>query len=172
MRLSELQKIIKLLEESNIEEIEIKGIFRRVRVSKKKTLDITSSQSSPSSEVTSIQSTSGGQNGKSNLPSQEPKETSGNGIVAIKAPMVGTCYRAPAPDASPYVEIGDKINKGEVLCLIEAMKVMNEIESDVDGIIEKIFIKNEEPVEYGQELFLVKPFISGEPADVQKNLNS
>ncbi|RKZ21574.1 pyruvate carboxylase subunit B, partial [bacterium] len=78
-------------------------------------------------------------------------------LVAIKAPMVGTFYRAPAPDAPPYVEVGDVVKRGQVVCIIEAMKLMNEIESDVDGRIVEILVKNEEPVEYGQELFLVEP---------------
>jgi len=79
------------------------------------------------------------------------------GCVEIKAPIVGTFYRAPAPDAPPYVEEGDRVEKGQVLCIIEAMKLMNEIESEVSGIVKKILVKNGEPVEYGQPLFLIQP---------------
>jgi len=71
--------------------------------------------------------------------------------------MVGTFYRAPAPDAPPYVEVGDTVKKGQVLCIIEAMKLMNEIESDVDGKIVEILAENAQPVEFGQELFLIEP---------------
>jgi len=74
----------------------------------------------------------------------------------IRSPMVGTFYRAPAPDANPYVQVGDTITKGKVLCIIEAMKLMNEIESDVDGKIVKILVENGKPVEYDQILFLVE----------------
>ncbi len=74
----------------------------------------------------------------------------------IRSPMVGTFYRAPAPDANPYVQVGDVITKGKVLCIIEAMKLMNEIESDVDGKIVKILVENGKPVEFDQVLFLVE----------------
>ncbi|MFD3004819.1 acetyl-CoA carboxylase biotin carboxyl carrier protein [Thermus tengchongensis] len=97
-------------------------------------------------------------------PSPAPEGTKGvdkaeecAGCVEIKAPIVGTFYRAPAPDAPPYVEEGDRVEKGQVLCIIEAMKLMNEIESEVSGIVKKILVKNGEPVEYGQPLFLIQP---------------
>lgn len=79
------------------------------------------------------------------------------GCVEIRAPIVGTFYRSPAPDAPPYAEEGDRVEKGQVLCIIEAMKLMNEIESEVTGIVKKILVKNGEPVEYGQPLFLIQP---------------
>lgn len=75
----------------------------------------------------------------------------------VAAPIVGTFYRAPAPDASPFVEVGSRVKKGQILCIIEAMKLMNEIESDVDGVIAKILVENGNPVEYGQPIFLVEP---------------
>jgi acetyl-CoA carboxylase biotin carboxyl carrier protein len=74
----------------------------------------------------------------------------------IRSPMVGTFYRAPSPEANPYVQVGDQITKGKVLCIIEAMKLMNEIESDIDGKIVKIMVENAQPVEYDQVLFLVE----------------
>lgn len=74
----------------------------------------------------------------------------------IVSPMVGTFYAAPAPDKPPYVKVGDKVKKGQIVCIIEAMKLMNEIESEFDGEIVKILVNNEEMVEYGQPLFLVK----------------
>ncbi|MEZ0323622.1 MAG: acetyl-CoA carboxylase biotin carboxyl carrier protein [Hydrogenothermaceae bacterium] len=74
----------------------------------------------------------------------------------IKSPLVGTFYRAPSPGAPPFVEEGDTVSKGQVLCIIEALKVMNEIESDVDGKVVKILVENGQPVEYGQELFYIE----------------
>jgi acetyl-CoA carboxylase biotin carboxyl carrier protein len=70
--------------------------------------------------------------------------------------MVGTFYRAPSPDAPPYVDVGDHVKKGDVVCIIEAMKIMNEIESDIKGEITEVLISNEEPVEYNQPLFKVR----------------
>ena len=78
-------------------------------------------------------------------------------LVTITSPIVGTFYRSPTPEASPFVELGSKVNKGQVLCIVEAMKLMNEIESDADGIIVKILVENGQPVEYGEPLFLIEP---------------
>lgn len=75
----------------------------------------------------------------------------------IKSPIVGTFYRSPAPDADSYVKVGDRVEQGSVLCIVEAMKLMNEIECDISGTVEKILVDNGKPVEYGQVLFLVKP---------------
>jgi acetyl-CoA carboxylase biotin carboxyl carrier protein len=77
--------------------------------------------------------------------------------VTVEAPMVGTFYRAPSPDGEPYVREGDTIKEGQVLCIIEAMKVMNEIESKVSGRIIRVLAENSHPVEYGQPLFLIEP---------------
>ncbi|MDD5440257.1 MAG: acetyl-CoA carboxylase biotin carboxyl carrier protein, partial [Candidatus Omnitrophica bacterium] len=81
----------------------------------------------------------------------------GKKAVEIKAPMVGTFYRAPAPDADPYVEVGSIIKEGTVLCIIEAMKLMNEIKAEVSGKIVEIPVENGHPIEFGQVLFLVEP---------------
>ena len=79
------------------------------------------------------------------------------GLATIEAPMVGTFYRASAPDAAPFVNEGDHVKEGQVLCIIEAMKLMNEIEAKRAGRIEKILVENGQPVEYGQPLFLIGP---------------
>ena len=93
---------------------------------------------------------------KTSAPVEVEKEKSQKYHV-IKSPLVGTFYRAPSPGAPPFVEEGDTVSKGQVLCIIEALKVMNEIESDVDGKIVKILVENGQPVEYGQELFYIEP---------------
>lgn len=78
------------------------------------------------------------------------------GLHIITAPIVGTFYRSPNPELPPFVNVGDRISKGQVLCIIEAMKLMNEIESDVDGVVTSIYPSNGQPVEYGEQLFAVK----------------
>jgi len=75
----------------------------------------------------------------------------------VKSPMVGTFYRAPSPEAEPFVSEGSRIKKGETLCIIEAMKLMNEIEAEYDGVVEKVLLKNATPLEYGQAMFVITP---------------
>ena len=93
------------------------------------------------------------------LPKEEKARTTkeAKNLMEIKSPMVGTFYKAPGPDTPPFIEIGDTIKEGDVLCIIEAMKLMNEIKSEVNGKVSDILVENGEPVEFGQVLFLVEP---------------
>lgn len=91
------------------------------------------------------------------VPTPAPKLEDTSKYVEVRAPIVGTFYRAPSPDAEPFVKEGDTVKKGQVLCIIEAMKLMNEIESEVSGVVRKILASNGEPIEYGQVLFLIEP---------------
>jgi acetyl-CoA carboxylase biotin carboxyl carrier protein len=93
-------------------------------------------------------------------PSAEPAQAAASkdsNLVEVTAPIVGTFYAAPAPDSPDYVKVGDRVQPGAVLCIIEAMKLMNEIEAEVAGTIAEILVKNEDPVEYGQVLFRIEP---------------
>lgn len=85
------------------------------------------------------------------------EKPSDNGLEEIKSPIVGTFYRAPSPDSDPFVQVGDKVKPGQTLCIVEAMKLMNEIEAEIAGTIEKILLENAEPVEFDQPMFLIKP---------------
>jgi acetyl-CoA carboxylase biotin carboxyl carrier protein len=87
---------------------------------------------------------------------QSSAEAEEEGLHIITAPLVGTFYRTPNPESEPFVSVGDRISKGKVLCIVEAMKLMNEIESDVDGVLVKIYPQNGQPVEYGEKLFAVR----------------
>ena len=87
----------------------------------------------------------------------ESLEEPASNFFEVKAPIVGTFYAAPAPDAAPYVRVGDRVEPGAVLCIIEAMKLMNEIEAETSGKVVEIMVHNEEPVEYGQVLFRIDP---------------
>jgi acetyl-CoA carboxylase biotin carboxyl carrier protein len=86
-----------------------------------------------------------------------PAAPPASNLTDVKSPMVGTFYRAPAPEAPPYVEVGSTVKKGQTLCILEAMKLMNEMESDVDGVVREILVDNSDPVEYGQVLFRIEP---------------
>jgi acetyl-CoA carboxylase biotin carboxyl carrier protein len=159
MKIQDLEKLIKLFEASTIVEIEVADFWgHKIRLSKtvtrvKEIAAATASEVTAAQEKSVLQETAKAKDkSASEPPNEDLKKT-----VAIPSPIVGTFYRAPAPDAAPYVEVGDIVKPGQVVCIVEAMKLMNEIESDVAGRIVKILVKNEEPVQYNQELFLIEP---------------
>jgi acetyl-CoA carboxylase biotin carboxyl carrier protein len=94
-------------------------------------------------------------------PAEKEAETKGapseDNLYIVRSPIVGTFYRAPNPEADPFVEVGDHVEEGQVLCIVEAMKIMNEIATENTGELVKIFVENAQPVEFGQELFVIKP---------------
>ena len=91
------------------------------------------------------------------LPQPAAAEAPASNLLEVKSPMVGTFYRAPAPDAPPYVELGTTVSKGQTLCILEAMKLMNELESEFDGVVREVLVEDADPVEYGQVLFRIEP---------------
>jgi acetyl-CoA carboxylase biotin carboxyl carrier protein len=105
--------------------------------------------------VASMSSSSESSSSKSEEKAKAEEESEA-GLHIITSPIVGTYYRSPSPESGPFVNVGDRISKGKVLCIVEAMKLMNEIESDIDGVITKIYPQNGQPVEYGEKLFAVK----------------
>lgn len=152
MDLNLIKKLIKILEASEVTDLEVEENGTRVKLAKKVrvTQAVTIPQQpmvSPVNQQTSV-SVSKSEEKKSDAESSNLHE--------IKSPIVGTFYRAPAPDADAYVQVGDVISSGSVLCIVEAMKLMNEIESDVSGKIVKILVDNGKPVEYNQPLFLIE----------------
>ncbi len=151
MNINFIKKLVKLVEESNIGEIQISRFGTRIRISK----NGTRTPAQPIVETVPVPAPPLKENEE--IKKEEVKEEKKENFFVVKSPIVGTFYRAPAPDANPYVEIGDIVKEGQVLCIIEAMKLMNEIESEVSGKITDIRVKNAEPVEYGQELFLIEP---------------
>lgn len=154
MDLAYLKKLIRIVENSSVDEIEVEEEGLRVRVAK-----------SPHGNVAALPlplTHSAPQAGSSSASPEQPVAPSPPLPPAIqyheiKSPIVGTFYRTPAPDAESYVEIGQVVQPKQVLCIIEAMKLMNEIESDVAGRIVKINVENGKPVEYNQVLFLLEP---------------
>jgi len=151
MDLRKLKKLIDLVQESGIAELEITEGEEKVRIAKGGQVSVAAAGAGwgPGGAPSS--------GGPSGLPVEgstaavAPTETR----HLIKAPMVGTFYRAPAPDAKPFVEIGQSIKEGETICIIEAMKLMNEIEADASGNVVEILVENGQPVEYGQPLFVI-----------------
>lgn len=145
-----IERLIKVLDESDLDSLEIERGGTRIRLGK-----------TPIQPVTLGQMTSQDAQGVSSEASVQDSPTSvsekSSDLIEVTSPMVGTFYSAPTLDAPPYVEIGAEVKPGDGLCVIEAMKLMNEFESEVTGTIVEICVKNAHPVEYGQVLFLVDP---------------
>lgn len=155
MDINLLKKLIKLVEQSEVTEFSVQEGDLKVKISKNsKTISHVNVQP-PIDFQSSVVSPPVSSKTSGEVPSSPAKETKSN-LHEIKSPIVGTFYRAPAPDADPYVQVGDVVSAGTVLCIVEAMKLMNEIESDVSGKIVKILVENATPVEYNQPLFLIE----------------
>jgi acetyl-CoA carboxylase biotin carboxyl carrier protein len=155
MDLAYLKKIVKIVENSTVDEIEIKEEGLHVRISKKGTASPAFVHAATAHPAAPVQAPP--VKFETPPPAQAPTPQPETKYIEIKSPIVGTFYRAPAPDADPYVEVGQIVQPKQVLCIVEAMKLMNEIESDVSGRIIKIMVENAQPVEYNQVLFLIEP---------------
>ncbi len=161
MDISYIKKLIKLLDESGVDEIEIEEEGKKVRVSKAHHNSFAVPTFIPqfvSQPPAAPQSSNAPK--ADPLPATEPissPKTEEKKFHEVRSPIVGTFYRAPAPNADPYVQVGSSVQQGTVLCIIEAMKLMNEIESDVAGKVVQILVENGQAVEYNQPLFLVDP---------------
>jgi len=149
----ELRKLIALLEEKNLTQFELEVEGFKIKLSRS-----LGNSSNPTQVVFSPAPTEAARmmaaNGEIAAPIPTPAED--KNIHYITSPMVGTFYRAPSPTSPPFVDIGDAVKKGQTLCIVEAMKLMNEIESDVSGVVVDILVENGKPVEYGQKLFAIK----------------
>ena len=145
----QIQDLIDLLRRNNLTELELERHGVRIRVRH---------EVGAKTVATSLgESTAPSPQASPHVPSSAAPSDEAAGLVTITSPIVGTFYRSPSPDADPYVEEGDYVRKGQVLCIVEAMKLMNEIESEVDGRIVKILAESTKSVEYGQALFLIDP---------------
>ncbi len=150
--LAEVRRLVNLMETKDLAEVEIELEGKRVRV-------VRAGQATPAVVAVPAPGVPASA-GPASAPISAPEPAAPRG-TEIPCPMVGTFYRSPSPDAAPFVEVGDRISKETVVCIIEAMKVMNEIKAEVDGEILEILVQNGEPVEFGQPLFLVRPSGSG-----------
>ena len=153
MDIRKVKKLIELLEESGVAEIEIKEGEESVRISRASS----SLAPAPLAQFTApVPTAVPTQAVASTQPSPAAAETSAPSGTPIKSPMVGTFYRAPSPGAKPFVEVGDHVNQGDTLCIVEAMKMMNHIEAETSGTVKAILIEDAEPVEFDETLFIIE----------------
>lgn len=157
MKEEEIRRLVKIVEESDIGELVISKWWTKVRISKYKPNSVPYTNHRPQAPPHAAAGPT-----EAAVPGPSPPEAApaavaeAEELIEIRSPMVGTFYRAPAPDADPYVEVGDEVTPGQVLCIIEAMKLMNEIESEHSGRVVEICVENAQPVEYNQVLFRLK----------------
>jgi acetyl-CoA carboxylase biotin carboxyl carrier protein len=156
MDLDLIKKLVKIIDGSGVTDLEIEENGIKIKIAKKirSAPVVTHTQMPyPTEQHATAPSTSAVKETSTEKP--EAEVTASN-LHEIRSPIVGTFYRAPAPDADAYIQIGSVVSPGSVLCIVEAMKLMNEIESDVSGKIVKILVENGKPVEYNQPLFLIE----------------
>jgi len=154
MDIRKVKKLIELLDESGIAEIEITEGEESVRISRYSSSAPVAPApvvAAPAPVAAPAAPAAAAGEALAAAPAEAPDEDG----YEVTAPMVGTFYAASSPGAAPYVQVGDRVNEGDTLCIIEAMKMMNQIEADVSGVVKSIRIQNGEPVEYGQVLFVI-----------------
>ena len=155
MDIRKVKKLIELLEESGVSEIEIKEGEESVRISRHPT-GVVHAYAAPAAYAPSGPGQVPGAPAGAPAPATAPTAPAHSPDSAVTAPMVGTFYASPAPGAKPFVEIGSEVKPGDVLCIIEAMKMMNQIESDKAGHVVSVLARNGDPVEFGQTLFVIE----------------
>jgi acetyl-CoA carboxylase biotin carboxyl carrier protein len=149
MDLRKLKKLIDLVQESGIAELEITEGEEKVKIVKGGGVSLTAVP------IAAPRTTEAAPAPPATAPAAVAEAAAGQEGHVVKAPMVGTFYRSPSPDAKAFVEVGQAIKEGETICIIEAMKLMNEIEADAAGVVKAILVENGQPVEYGQPLFIL-----------------
>jgi len=151
MNIKEIKEVINLMNENDLTEIELEKDGLKIRI--KKGLGGDAGDAVAEKIVHRAASAPSPQQVQAEQPAAPPKSKN----LEIKSPMVGTFYKTPSPDSPPFIKVGDIVGVGEVVCVIEAMKLMNEIKSEVKGKIVAVLVENADPVEFGQTLFLVEP---------------
>ncbi len=149
-RAARIRELVRIVQESGIDEITVEE--EGMRVSVRRTVDVPTVSQQPAAAVPEA-------------PAVVAPVAPANGLVRVESPMVGTFYRGPQPGAPPFVEEGDPVAPGQTLCILEAMKLMNEVKAEIEGIVRRIHVRNAEPVEYGQLLLELEP-LNGRPLDV------
>lgn len=145
MELEELKELMGLLKETDVTELQIEKEGVKVKIKREKFFGHLEVQQPVMSDKREVKK------------EEEPEAETEGRLFTVTSPIVGTFYRTPSPDSAPFVEVGTRVKKGQVLCIIEAMKLMNEIESEIDGVVVRALVENSSPVEYGEPLFLIEP---------------
>jgi len=154
-KFEEICELIELVGSSGVSVVEIEHAGSRVRVEGRLQAAVVQ-QISASAEAAAVTDVQSAEVAADTQPAPADSIDADEDMHGINSPIVGTFYRAPNPDADPYVKVGDFIEQGQTLCIVEAMKLMNEIESDVSGTVVKVLPENAQPVEYGEQLFVVR----------------
>lgn len=144
MELDEIKNLIELLKDTDITEIQVEREGAKLKIKREKFLS-------------SFEVSPPGTHASSAEPLAAKEEKRDASLITISSPIVGMFFRSSSPDSEPFVEVGSNVKKGQVLCIVEAMKLMNEIDTDTDGVVMDILVENGHPVEYGEPLFLIKP---------------
>jgi acetyl-CoA carboxylase biotin carboxyl carrier protein len=163
MDIKDIQDLIKLVNRSSLTEVEIENGDFRLRIRRKGDGQVMYAApampyaSNPSPAQVAEYAAPQAQQAQPAAAPEAPKAAVSSHLLEFKSPMIGTFYRSSSPDSDPFVKVGDVVSKGQVLCIIEAMKLFNEIESEVEGKVVKILVDDARPVEYDQPLFLIDP---------------
>jgi acetyl-CoA carboxylase biotin carboxyl carrier protein len=158
MNIKEVKDLIQEVLQSDISEFELEHTGTRVRIKREFGRDSAIASSASPQRANVSFSSSRPIAAETVLASvEDSSDSEENSLHIVTSPIVGTIYRSPNPEAEPYVKLGDQVQEGTILCLVEAMKLMNEIPSDMDGEIARIYIENGHPVEFGQKLFGIRP---------------
>ena len=157
MNLKEIKELIETLIEKDITEFELERGDVKVRIRRGGEAAAAAASSPPYVHMAAAPAAPGAAPGATASPVTPAAPMEEAGLHSVKSPIVGTFYESPSPGSPPFVKVGDAVEAGQVLCIIEAMKLMNEIESDVAGEVVKRLASNGQPVEYGQALFVIKP---------------
>lgn len=152
-KFEEICELIQLVGSSGVSSVEVEHAGSRVRIEGKATV-VAAHAAAPVAAAPVAEVVPGSAAVAVDQPPAADEEA---GLHGVTSPIVGTFYRAPNPDADPYVKVGDSVEKGQTLCIVEAMKLMNEIEADASGTIVKVLPENAQPVEYGEQLFMIRP---------------
>ena len=155
MDISEIRKLIKLIQSSDVTEIEVSEGETTVRISRQGMV----ASMAPTMMAAPVAAAPVAAPAAAPVAAAAPAAApaAAESEHTVKSPMVGTYYSASSPDADPFVKEGKSVKKGDVLCIVEAMKLMNEIEAEYDGVVQEVLVKNAQPVEYGQPLFVITP---------------